>query len=281
MDEKGKINLGGWIRGQRRNTLPESEQGQLLSKIGMSFEKRHIIIPWEEMYKYAKIYYDHYHNLEVPIGFITNDGYTMDENGLVNLGRWISRQRSTTSPKSVQGQLLIKIGMSFDNQYDVKWNEMYEYAKIYYEHHHNLRIPTKFKTTNGYEYDEDGNINLWNWLNKQRGNFENLSEKRKQLLLQIGMVFDIKKNKKEINNICEQYNIDKNKNKTILNHISMQELQSKIRFLKAHNIPIVDNNGLLIDIFSMSSPDMKAKYGISLEEIISEYYIKNQMGKGV
>ena len=27
--------------------------------------------------------------------------------------------------------------------------------------------------------------------------------------------------------------------------------------------------------------DMKEKYGISLEEIISEYYIKNQMGKGV
>ena len=44
---------------------------------------------------------------------------------------------------------------------------------------------------------------------------------------------------------------------------------------------IVDENGLLIDIFSMSSPDMKEKYGISLEEIISEYYIKNQMGKGV
>ena len=31
----------------------------------------------------------------------------------------------------------------------------------------------------------------------------------------------------------------------------------------------------------MSNPDMKEKYGISLEEIISEYYIKNQIGKGV
>ena len=279
--ENGLINLGFWIQRQRKLTMPESERGQRLSKIGMRFEKTRVIIPWEEMYEYAKIYYDYYHNLEVPVGFKTNDGYTMDESGIFHLGTWIRGQRRNTLPESKYGQLLSKIGMRFDNQYDVKWNEMYEYAKIYYEHHHNLRIPTKFKTTNGYEYDEDGNINLWNWLNKQRGNFENLSEKRKQLLLQIGMVFDIKKNKKEINNICEQYNIDKNKNKTILNHISMQELQSKIRFLKAHNIPIVDNNGLLIDIFSMSSPDMKAKYGISLEEIISEYYIKNQMGKGV
>jgi len=31
----------------------------------------------------------------------------------------------------------------------------------------------------------------------------------------------------------------------------------------------------------MSSSDMKEKYGISLEKIINEYYIKNQMRKGV
>ena len=36
-----------------------------------------------------------------------------------------------------------------------------------------------------------------------------------------------------------------------------------------------------INIFSMSSVDMKEKYNISLEEIISEYYIDKQKGKGV
>ena len=95
------------------------------------------------------------------------------------------------------------------------------------------------------------------------------------------MIWNVKKNKEQIENICTQYNIDKNKNESLLIYISIQELQSKIEFLKAHNIPIVDENGLLIDIFSMSSPDMKEKYGISLEEIISEYYVKNQMVKGV
>ena len=48
-----------------------------------------------------------------------------------------------------------------------------------------------------------------------------------------------------------------------------------------HNIPIVDEKGLLMDIFSMSSTDMSEKYGISLEEIINQYYIKNQKNKGV
>ena len=79
----------------------------------------------------------------------------------------------------------------------------------------------------------------------------------------------------EIHNLCEQYNIDCEKNKTILKYISIQELQSKIEFLKINNLEIIDKNGLLIDIFSMSSPDMKEKYGISTEEIIGEYYIKN------
>ena len=106
---------------------------------------------------------------------------------------------------------------------------------------------------------------LWGWI----------------LLSRLGMVWNIYKNKEEINNICRQYNIDIIKNKDILKHISVQELESKIEFLKSHNIPIVDEQGLLIDIFSMSSPDMKVKYGLSLEEIINEYYIKNQMGKGV
>ena len=34
-DENGIINLGIWIRNQRRFTNPESERGILLSKIGM------------------------------------------------------------------------------------------------------------------------------------------------------------------------------------------------------------------------------------------------------
>jgi hypothetical protein len=37
----------------------------------------------------------------------------------------------------------------------------------------------------------------------------------------------------------------------------------------------VDNTGKLIDIFSMSSPDIEDNYGISLETIIDTY------GKGV
>ena len=212
--------------------------------------------------------------------FKTSDGYTYDENGTINLGFWITYQRKTTPVESKRGQLLLEIGMRFENKNStLSWEEMYNYAKIYYEHHHNLEVPHMFKTSDGYTYDENGKINLGTWIAHQRRNTP-VESKRGQLLLEIGMIWCVKKNKQDIINICVDNDIDYVKNKNILNHISKQELQSKIEFFKAYNIRLVDNNGVLIDIFSMSNPDMKEKYGISLEELISEYYIKNQKNKG-
>ena len=69
----------------------------------------------------------------------------------------------------------------------LSWEEMYELAKKYYEHYGNLEIPQKFKTINGYEYDETG-INLGVWLASQRQN-KKLSEKRRKLLNNIDMRF--------------------------------------------------------------------------------------------
>ena len=48
-----------------------------------------------------------------------------------------------------------------------KWMKNYKLAKIYYDHYGNLEIPQNFKTTNGYEYDEEG-INLGDWISTQR-----------------------------------------------------------------------------------------------------------------
>ena len=135
----------------------------------MRFEKIKSTLTWEGMYGYAKIYYEHHGNLEVPGKFKTNDGYTYDENGTINLGRWIAYQRRSGSPDSERGKLLLEIGMRFENKVSKhSWEEMYEYAKIYYEHHGNLEIPYKFKTNNGYTYDENGTIILGKWVTKQK-----------------------------------------------------------------------------------------------------------------
>ena len=275
-DENG-IKLGVWISNQRASFLDLSqEQQQLLQSIGFILNLRDK--NWQKNYQLAKNYYEKHGNLEIPVYFKTNDGFTYDEKGL-NLGRWIHIQRVRFLNLSQERQQLLQSIGFILNPREKNWQKNYQLAKNYYEKHGSLKIPFNFKTNDGFTYDEKG-LNLGHWIHNQRVYVNPESEKGK-LLLSIGMRWNVTQNKEKVANICKTYNINQIKNKSILNHISIQELQSKIEFLNSNNIPIVDENGLLMDIFSMSSSDMKEKYGISLEELISEYYIKNQKGKGV
>ena len=121
------------------------------------------------MYEYAKIYYEYHGNLEVPAKFKTNNGSEYCEDGQIPLGRWIANQRTNTSPESKRGQSLLKIGMRFSNKNNtLSWEEMYNYAKIYYEYHGDLEVPARFKTNNGFEYCKDGEISLGTWVSSQR-----------------------------------------------------------------------------------------------------------------
>ena len=92
-DPNGSVKLGQWIAIQRQKCSPESERGKLLSQIGMRFENIRSALSWDEMYQYAKKYYESYGNLEIKVTFKTNDGITYDPNGKINLGRWIANQR--------------------------------------------------------------------------------------------------------------------------------------------------------------------------------------------
>ena len=189
-DHNGKINLGIWIANQRQQCLPTSERGKLLLQIGMRFENKNSTLKWEEMYKYAQKYYEAYGNLEIPLRFKTNNGFTYDSNGKINLGRWITNQRQRCLPESEQGKLLLQIGMRFENKVStLLWNEMYEYAKKYYETHGDLEVPAKFKTNDGATYDPNGKINLGQWIRSQRHLCHPESERGK-LLFQIGMRFE-------------------------------------------------------------------------------------------
>ena len=248
-DENGIVGLGHWIRNQRTQYFNLSEKRQQLLK-SIGFVLNAIEEQWKKMYELAKIYYNHYENLLIPNSFKTTNGYDFDEKGIA-LGEWITRQRqsykgSNNSSLTDDRRILLEsIGMIFD-VHAKQWIDSYNLAKIYYEHHGNLRIPSSFKTINGYEFSETG-ITLGAWIYSQRKHYEKkelgkIPPNQIQLLEQIGMIWNIKKNKEEIDNVCTQYNIDKNKNKYILSHVSIQELQSKIEFLKSHNIPIVDEN---------------------------------------
>ena len=278
-EEEGKIRLGQWISSQRQITPQESERGYLLSKIGMRFETKNSTLSWKEMYEYAKIYYEHYNNLQVPAKFRTNDGYTYEENGKITLGRWIANQRRRASQESEKGHLLTEIGMRFETKNNtLSWEEMYEYAKIYYEHYNNLEVPVKFRTNDGYTYEEKGKIRLGLWIINQRYNIPKESEKI-QALDEIKMNWSPRIQKEEVNNLCIDNEINIELNKTVISHISAKELKSKITYLRANGIELTNEDGKLHEIFSMSSPDMKEKYGISLPEMIRDFYDVKQKRK--
>ena len=199
-------NLGTWIVHQRKRfnkgKLPQNRI-EKLELIGMRFENKRSNLSWEEMYEYAKVYYEKNGNLEVGSSFTTNNGYSLDKNGIIHLGTWIYNQRRTILPTSERGQLLLKIGMRFDsNKYDIEWNKMYNLAREYYEKNHNLEISSNYVTLTG--------ENLGNWIVAQRTRFieGKLSQDRIEKLKTIGMRFETNKRDIEWNkmyNLAQEY----------------------------------------------------------------------------
>lgn len=78
-----------------------------------------------------------------------------------------------------------------------EWLKKYELAKKYYEKHGDLLIPRSYVVMHGNE-----NIKLGNWINTQKMAYKGtyhvrISEEQIRLLEEIGMVWDVKKYKKE------------------------------------------------------------------------------------
>ena len=187
-EECGKIKLGEWIHNQRKITNPDSDRGKLLSDIGMRFENKRCIFPWEKWYDYAKKYYEHYGNLNVAHSFETDNGIDYVKGGRIKLGRWVTEQKKNIDPDSEQAKLLFDIGLTYKKRNTLRWEKMYHYAKKYYEYHGHLEMKSRFKTNNGYEHTENGKIHLGNWVSFQRKNVNPESDQGK-MLSSIGMVF--------------------------------------------------------------------------------------------
>ena len=195
-DENG-ITLGHWILTQRNmykiNRLSEYRKNKLL-EIGMIFESKFNIKPWEERYELAKSYYKHYGNLNIPLSFKTSNGVDYDENGF-RLGSWIGTQRRLYKDNKLDASQIKKleeIKMIFYYQpSSVIGDKMCELASAYYKHYGNLEVVVSFKTKDGITYDENG-AKLGEWIQDQREKYKNgrLSKERYNKLIKIGMRFE-------------------------------------------------------------------------------------------
>ena len=276
-DDKG-YNLGLWISKHRKEYKKGSlyrDRTELLEKIGMRFEIKDNDEVWTQMYKLSEVYFKKYGNLEIPQKFKTLNGINYDEKGH-NLGTWIGTQRQAYKKEKLSKEkieLLEKIGMRFENVHNIiDWNEMYLLAETYFKKYGNLEILYKFKTLNGIDYDENG-YKLGKWLTNQRQAYKKgkLSPERKELLDQIGMIWEIRKRKDKKQELCNEYLIPYEE----VENISYNELYAKTMYLLDNNINIIIDDKLN-PIYNMSNTNMKVTYGVSLEELIEKYKKKEK-----
>ncbi len=153
----GGLKIGGWIRRQRllrkgktNGAKLTQEQITRLDEIGMVWKTK----PeqqWEKGYAEAKAYYEENGNLNVPVSYVSPDGY--------KLGGWIADRREKGKEKHSKEQQgrLDALGMVWVKP--DSWEVRYGLAREYYEEHGNLNIPSKYRA--------DG-IWLAKWVNEQK-----------------------------------------------------------------------------------------------------------------
>lgn len=94
--------------------------------------------------------------------------------------------------------------------FNSSWDYDYALAKIYYEHHGNLEIPSTFRTINGYEKAENGYNYLGRWLRYQKLAYHGLifsclDQEKIEKLNAIGMNWELKHNSQERNRWDKMY----------------------------------------------------------------------------
>ena len=158
---KDGLRLGVWVRNQKKtyaNGTLQQEKAARLEGIGIRWEQNNYDFQWSEAYAAAKLYFEEYGNLNVPIAYTTADG--------IALGKWVARQqyahnnpgKSNCKLTPERVTLLDKIGMQWEKS--DPWQHRYELAQEYLQEHGNLLIPAKYKTDDG--------IWLGRWLYEQK-----------------------------------------------------------------------------------------------------------------
>ena len=175
--EEGE-KLGAWILNQRtaytKEMLSQDQIGRL-EKIGIYWGNRNDR-QWNEVYGAAKRYFEANGNLDVPVAYVSPEGYA--------LGKWVRRQqyayRNPEKSNAILSQerieLLDAIGMQWEKP--DPWQHRCELAQEYKRCHGNLDIPAKYKTADG--------IWLSRWVYNQKrllqSGSEKLSENQKEQL---------------------------------------------------------------------------------------------------
>ena len=107
----------------------------------------------------------------------------------------------------ILGQDLIDILQSINKKFlPQSWEESYELARCYYEHYGNLNISRKFKTEDGYTYNEYGYpLGEWLAVQKREYTYGKLSIEKVNLLENIKIIWKTIKNWEQSYELAKKY----------------------------------------------------------------------------
>ncbi len=174
------VKLGIWTSTQRYNKKKgrlSDEQISLLNEINMSWHR--YASKWDEAIRQAKEYFEENGELDPTVNYTTAEGFA--------LGKWVVNQRKKYAsgklkPEQTEALEVLKITW---NPAEDAWLKGYEKAGEYKQKHGDLIIPNTYITDDGFK------LGIWiaNQRNLMRGS--RLSEDRKRLLDELGMVWEV------------------------------------------------------------------------------------------
>ena len=142
---------------------------------------------WDIMFNVAKAYHAEFGDLDVPLRFVSQDGYA--------LGQWLAVQRKVRAGK-MAGKLtperitaLDALGMPWESKSDRQWERYYAAAKKYRAEHGDLLVPWRYVTPDG--------LQLAAWISNLRLNRKSgirnayLTDERIAALDALGMQWDV------------------------------------------------------------------------------------------
>lgn len=172
--------LGAWIATQRR----KYSSGKLTEHRKVKLDRLNMIwnpseASWNEGYEHAARYHNNFGDLNIPLTFVCDDGYS--------LGAWIGNQRTrhrTGKLTAEREKLLNELGMRWNIQAE-KWDSGYTHALEYCADGGNVPIPKSYISGDGYPLGE--------WIRSQERSYKkgvlDISKIRK--LAEIGIEFEI------------------------------------------------------------------------------------------
>ena len=175
------LQLGVWIQTQRaiysgsgKGEL-SSERVEALNAIGMVWGDS-LETAWNDAWELAREYAEANGNLLIPEGCVVNG---------IDLGKWVSYQRKRRKEGKLSQNRVAKleeIGMSWDVT-DTKWDAHYWQAKVFFEKHGNLNVPSTYRTEDGFL------LGMWIAGQRKAQTAKKLTEEQIQQLEAIGMTW--------------------------------------------------------------------------------------------